>query len=511
MLIPPDAEPTCFFLPVLPPLVKGSTVRIDGIASRQELNGQTATCLWHDQHKGRWNVKLSSGEGISLKDECLRVIAADGSILRCLRLLDETDPEYIANTMALRHHRLYAEAAGCFDLKESSLQEWMNQAHRMARHGSIPTEDIRENLRNIGNGYALGAHIGEALRESLDLQNLGGEALYVFQQSLYSVMSEKMKEGQEARSSGNMGEFMQKEVKKVLDNLVENGTPEEDTAEMKELFDSFIASTTASSGMNESDRQTVTMKFVERFQALQATLEHSSDEHDDRTESQWEKKIDGACYVKDVRKVRRWLRSKRIHVDYADSNGESLLHKAMISAQRNTDSGDCLDLVRLLLREGADIEGALGTSETAASFAGAVGLPSCKELLLRTQHARDMWFMWIKCRALCDQERAAAPKGMAGCLMAVNEDVFRECIKLVWGPRHYEASLWEITLPLPTDATQALRLLQEVANAEFQAKWQLEDSPESDLAQIWKDFQENCTYEEHMKIINLGMGSPAEM
>ena len=160
MLIPPGAAATPFFLPVLPPLAKGSTVQIDGIASRPDLNGQIGTCLWHDQQKGRWNVKLASGAGMSLREACLRATASDGSIDRCLRLLQDSDPENIANTMALRQHRLYSEACGCLDLEEASLQEWMNQAHRMARHGSIPTEAIREDLKTIGTQHGLGVNIG---------------------------------------------------------------------------------------------------------------------------------------------------------------------------------------------------------------------------------------------------------------------------------------------------------------------------------------------------------------
>ena len=364
----------------------------------------------------------------------------------------------------------------------------------------------------------------------MDLQNISGEALYVFQQSLYCVMREKMKESQVARASGNMEEFMQKEVQKVLDNMAENNTPEEDLQEMKELFDSFIESTRHNSSMSEPERQAVAMSFVERFQTLQSSLEHSSDEAEDETQAQLEKKIDAACYVKDVRKIRRWLRSRKIHVDFADSNGETLLNKAMISAQRNSDSGDNLGLVRLLLREGVDIEGASGPglSGTAATFAGAAGLPSCKELLLRTHHAREMWMMWVKCRALCDQQRACAPDGIAGCLVAVGEDIFRECIKWVWGPKRYEATMREQTLPLPEDATMALGQLQEVCNDDFLRKWKLledriedddaEDeegdnvkADESQLELIWSDFRDNCSYEEHLNMIALGGGSPAEM
>jgi len=93
MLLPFDADPRSFFLPVLPLLQDGSTAQIDGVSSRPELNGQTATCLRHDEAKGRWHVRLASGAGMSLRDECLRATAADGSIQHCLRPAQPSNPK----------------------------------------------------------------------------------------------------------------------------------------------------------------------------------------------------------------------------------------------------------------------------------------------------------------------------------------------------------------------------------------------------------------------------------
>ena len=102
------------------------------------------------------------------------------------------------------------------------------------------------------------------------------------------------------------------------------------------------------------------------------------------------------------------------------------------------------------------------------------------------------------------------------------------------GPQDYEATLRDQTLPLPADATKALLALQEVSNPDFRKKWKLKDTAESETAReesvaeeeeaiteteradeselplIWEDFRESCTYEEHLKMIALGMGSPVE-
>ena len=54
----------------------GSRVRIDGISSRPELNGQFAVCLRHVAEKGRWFVRLEEGDTseISLKEQALTVV-----------------------------------------------------------------------------------------------------------------------------------------------------------------------------------------------------------------------------------------------------------------------------------------------------------------------------------------------------------------------------------------------------------------------------------------------------
>merc|ERR1712216_176924 len=137
------------------------------------------------------------------------------------------------------------------------------------------------------------------------------------------------------------------------------------------------------------------------------------------------------------------------------------------------------------------------------------------ELLLRTQHAREMWITWVKCRILCDRKRASAG-GTAQRLMDVGSDIFRECIKRVWGPMFYEATMWQETLPMPAEASVALSHLREVANDDFKEKWKLEtnngetqSSAEDDnvkLQPIWKDFRESCPYDEHLKMIALMEG-----
>ena len=49
-------------------------VRISGIKSRHELNGQCAVCTKPEAKKGRWTVMLQGGEQISLKESSLTVV-----------------------------------------------------------------------------------------------------------------------------------------------------------------------------------------------------------------------------------------------------------------------------------------------------------------------------------------------------------------------------------------------------------------------------------------------------
>ena len=66
--------------PPVPPLGVGVRVRIVGIKTRPELNGEEAVCLEHQAEKGRWLVRLESegfqGAAIALKERCLFVIEA---------------------------------------------------------------------------------------------------------------------------------------------------------------------------------------------------------------------------------------------------------------------------------------------------------------------------------------------------------------------------------------------------------------------------------------------------
>ena len=55
-------------------LPKGTRVEIIDLASRPELNGQTATVKTYDKAKKRYGCKLDSGDSMSLKAEKLRVI-----------------------------------------------------------------------------------------------------------------------------------------------------------------------------------------------------------------------------------------------------------------------------------------------------------------------------------------------------------------------------------------------------------------------------------------------------
>merc|ERR1711937_814684 len=102
-----------------------------------------------------------------------------------------------------------------------------------------------------------------------------------------------------------------------------------------------------------------------------------------------------------------------------------------------------------------------------------------------------MWVTWVKCRYLCDMDRASAPNGtLESCLMAMSEDIFRECIKMVWGPKHYEATLRKVTMPLPTDASKALGHLQEINwnardNDDSGDEREAEEPDESQLELIW--------------------------
>ena len=50
-------------------------VRISGIKSRHDLNGQCAVCIKPEAKKGgRWAVMLQGGEQISLKESSLTVV-----------------------------------------------------------------------------------------------------------------------------------------------------------------------------------------------------------------------------------------------------------------------------------------------------------------------------------------------------------------------------------------------------------------------------------------------------
>ena len=55
-------------------------MRIVGIKTRPELNGEEAVCLEHQAEKGRWLVRLEAehfqGEVIALKERCVFVIEA---------------------------------------------------------------------------------------------------------------------------------------------------------------------------------------------------------------------------------------------------------------------------------------------------------------------------------------------------------------------------------------------------------------------------------------------------
>ena len=66
--------------PPVPPLGVGVRVRIVGIKTRPELNGEEAVCLGDQAEKGRWLVRLEAerfqGEVIPLKERSLFVIEA---------------------------------------------------------------------------------------------------------------------------------------------------------------------------------------------------------------------------------------------------------------------------------------------------------------------------------------------------------------------------------------------------------------------------------------------------
>ena len=55
-------------------LHSGNLVRMSGLGSRPELNGQTAVCCEYIPQKERWHVRLSSGEEISLKPRFLALV-----------------------------------------------------------------------------------------------------------------------------------------------------------------------------------------------------------------------------------------------------------------------------------------------------------------------------------------------------------------------------------------------------------------------------------------------------
>jgi len=52
----------------------GDTVQISGVQSRASLNGQQATCLQWSADRGRWQVKLQSGEVVGLKLKNLKLV-----------------------------------------------------------------------------------------------------------------------------------------------------------------------------------------------------------------------------------------------------------------------------------------------------------------------------------------------------------------------------------------------------------------------------------------------------
>ncbi len=66
--------------PPVPPLGVGVRVRIGGIKTRPELNGEEAMCLEYQAEKGRWLVRLEAerfqGAAIALKERCRFVIEA---------------------------------------------------------------------------------------------------------------------------------------------------------------------------------------------------------------------------------------------------------------------------------------------------------------------------------------------------------------------------------------------------------------------------------------------------
>ena len=79
---PPGEETPAAQLDATPsaaaPLATGSRVRIAGISSRPELNGQFAVCLRHMPEKGRWLVRLEgdAAEELSIKEPALTPSAA---------------------------------------------------------------------------------------------------------------------------------------------------------------------------------------------------------------------------------------------------------------------------------------------------------------------------------------------------------------------------------------------------------------------------------------------------
>ena len=54
----------------------GAAVRVSGIQSRPELNGQRGVCMQYDEKKGRWEVRLDGGEVISVKESSLTTTMA---------------------------------------------------------------------------------------------------------------------------------------------------------------------------------------------------------------------------------------------------------------------------------------------------------------------------------------------------------------------------------------------------------------------------------------------------
>ena len=62
-----------------PLIVAGGTVRISGLKSRPELNGQRGVVVSFHTASGRYHVKLDSGEMVALRPACSESRASFGS------------------------------------------------------------------------------------------------------------------------------------------------------------------------------------------------------------------------------------------------------------------------------------------------------------------------------------------------------------------------------------------------------------------------------------------------